>query len=161
MAATATAAVETDSSTTGVAEVRRTIRASQQRVFDAWTKAAQVKAWHAPGPNVVTSADIDLRVGGAHSVHMRDANGGDRHSFGVYTEVDPPRKIAYTWNWAQMPDMPESLVTVEFIHRGEATEILLRHSGLPTDADRVNHRNGWNAAIDNLSALLDSPTSTK
>jgi uncharacterized protein YndB with AHSA1/START domain len=92
---------------------------------------------------------------------MRDPNGGDHQSFGVYTEVDPPRKIAYAWNWAQMADMPESLVTVEFIDRGEATEILLRHSGLPTDTDRVNHRNGWNAAIDKLSALLESPTSTK
>ena len=33
-------------------EVRRTIRATRQRVFDAWTQPEEMKKWTAPGPMV-------------------------------------------------------------------------------------------------------------
>ncbi len=44
-------------------EVRRTIRAPRQRVFDARTKAEELTRWHAPAPASVDVAEVDLRVG--------------------------------------------------------------------------------------------------
>lgn len=139
-------------------EVRRTIRAPRQRVFDAWTKADQMKAWHAPGPNGPSLAEIDLRVGGSYRIHMRGLNGGEHQAFGVYTEVDPPKKVAYTWNWVEMPNMGETLVTIDFVERGDSTEVVLRHSGLPSAAGE-KHTEGWNAILDKLCEHFGSPTS--
>ena len=78
-------------------EVRRTIRAPRKRVFEAWTKKDEIVRWHAPGPLTVSLAEIDLRPGGAFRIHMRDPEGKNFCVSGVYHEVDPPRKVVYSW----------------------------------------------------------------
>ena len=65
------------SSSTAV-EVRRTIRGSRQRVFDAWTKPEEITRWHAPGPMTVSLVEMDLRVDGAYRIHMQ-APSGEEH----------------------------------------------------------------------------------
>ena len=55
--------------TPSVVEVRRIIRVSRQRVFDAWTTPEELKRWHAPGPMTVAFAEMDLRVGGEFRIH--------------------------------------------------------------------------------------------
>jgi uncharacterized protein YndB with AHSA1/START domain len=72
-------------------QVRRTIRAPRQRVFDAWTKTEELKKWHAPGPLTVTFAEIDLRPGGKYRIHMTEPDGKELMVSGVYREIDPPR----------------------------------------------------------------------
>jgi uncharacterized protein YndB with AHSA1/START domain len=122
-------------------EVRRTIRAPRQRVFDAWTKAEELKRWHAPAPATVDTTEVDLRVGGTWRIHMRGAEGQDYHVHGVYREIDPPQRLVYTWTWAHDPI--DSTVTIEFHDLGDATEVVLRHDGLVTPKSRANHEHGW------------------
>jgi uncharacterized protein YndB with AHSA1/START domain len=133
-------------------EVRRTIRAPQQRVFDAWTKTEELKAWHAPGPLTVSFAEIDLRPGGAYRIHMREPDGKEHRVSGVYREVDPPRKVVYTWGWDGDHPVKDSLVTLEFIARGNSTEVVLRHDGIVDDKERSNHEHGWTAILDKFEA---------
>lgn len=131
-----------------ILEVRRTIRAPRQRVFDAWTKTEELKAWHAPGPLTVSFAEIDLRPGGAYRIHMREPDGKEHCVSGVYREVDPPRKVSYTWGWDGDHPVKDSLVTLEFHERGTSTEVVLRHEGIIDDAERANHEKGWTAILD-------------
>jgi len=133
-------------------EVRRTIRAPQQRVFDAWTQAAQLKAWHAPGPLTVSLAEIDLRPGGSYRIHMRAPDGNEHRVTGVYREVDPPNKVVYTWGWEGEHVVKDSVVTVEFLERGDATEVVLTHAGIFDDTERANHEKGWTAIMDKFEA---------
>jgi len=133
-------------------EVRRTIRAPQQRVFDAWTQAAQLKAWHAPGPLTVSLAEIDLRPGGSYRIHMRAPDGNEHRVTGVYREVDPPNKVVYTWGWEGEHVVKDSVVTVEFLERGDATEVVLTHAGIFDDTERANHEQGWTAIMDKFEA---------
>ena len=142
-------------------EVRRTIRAPRQRVFDAWTKADQIRAFHAPGPMTVSHIDVDLRVGGAFSLHMRRPDGAENRAFGVYTEIDPPKKVAYTWNWEGMPGLDETLITVDFLDLGDATEVVLHHSGLPSEEQCARHTEGWSGILDKLCEHFGSPASGK
>jgi uncharacterized protein YndB with AHSA1/START domain len=135
-------------------EVRRTIRAPQQRVFDAWTKPDEVKRWHSPGPSVVREADMDLRVGGAWSLLMHNAQGEDHWVRGVYREVDPPRRIVYTWGWDTPGRATNTVVTVEFHDRGGSTEVVVRHDGLATADDRERHTMGWEAGLGKLEAMF-------
>jgi uncharacterized protein YndB with AHSA1/START domain len=133
-------------------EVRRTIRAPRQRVFDAWTKADQLKTWHAPGPMTVSLAEIDLRPGGAYRIHMREPDGKEHRVSGVYREVDPPKKVVYTWGWEGDHVVKDSVVTIEFHERGDATEVVLTHAGIFDDQERGSHEKGWTAIMDKLES---------
>jgi uncharacterized protein YndB with AHSA1/START domain len=134
-------------------EVRRTFNAPRQRVFDAWTKAEEMKKWAAPGPMDVVRAEADLRVGGKYRIHLRNPNGTEHRAVGEYRVVDPPRKVVYTWTWETMPDVVDTVVTVEFHERGAATEVVLRHDGL-TAGQQKGHADGWIGCFDKMQALL-------
>jgi uncharacterized protein YndB with AHSA1/START domain len=135
-----------------VLEVRRTIRASRQRVFDAWTKAEELKAWHAPGPLTVSLAEIDLRPGGKYRIHMREPDGTEHRVSGVYLEVDPPTKVVYSWGWDGDHPVKDSTVTIELFERGDATEVVLTHAGITHDQERASHEHGWTSIMDKLEA---------
>ena len=132
-------------------EVRRTIRAPRQRVFDAWTRAEEVKRFHACGTDKVSLAEIDLRVGGAFRVHMKQAAGNEHRVSGIYREIDPPRKVVYTWSVDGDSIVKDTLVTVEFHERGDATEVVLRHA-IADDTERAQHIEGWKLILDKLEA---------
>lgn len=134
-------------------EVRRTIRAPQQRVFDAWTRAEEIKRWHAANTSAVLEASADLRVGGAWAVLMHNQLGEDHWVRGVYREIDPPRRLVYTWSWDTPGRAKDTLVTVEFIDRGNATEVVVRHEGLADQESRDRHTMGWEAGLANLDAM--------
>ena len=138
--------------TPSVVEVRRTIRAPRQRVFDAWTKPEELKRWHAPGPMSVALAEMDLRVGGAYRIHMVAPTGEEHRVVGTYREVDPPRRLAYTWQWETGSDATVSTVTIDFVEHGGDTEVVLKHDGLSRDEARASHLQGWTAIVDKLDA---------
>jgi uncharacterized protein YndB with AHSA1/START domain len=138
-------------------EVRRTFNAPRQRVFDAWTKAEEMKKWAAPGDMNVAVAEVDLRVGGKYRLHLRNPNGTEHRAFGVYQVVEPPKKLVYTWSWGEtMPGIIDTVVTVEFHERGKATEVVLRHDGLATAAERKGHEDGWVRCMDKLERLVST-----
>jgi uncharacterized protein YndB with AHSA1/START domain len=130
-------------------QVRRTIRARQQRVFDAWTTAEELTRWHAPGPLTVSLAEVDLRVGGRFRIHMREPDGKEHRVSGVYQLVDPPNKLVYSWGWDGDHVVKESTVTIEFLKRGDATEVVITHA-IAGATERANHEKGWIAILDKL-----------
>ena len=74
---------------------------------------------------------------------------------GVYREIDPPRKLIYTWQWESIPGFPETLVTVEFRPRANGgTDVVLTHEGLPDENARTRHEHGWVLSLDKLSNLV-------
>jgi uncharacterized protein YndB with AHSA1/START domain len=112
-----------------------------------------LKKWHAPGPRAtVPIAEVDLRVGGSYSIHMLSPDGKDYNAIGTYREVEPPKRLVYTWSWAGRPI--DSVVTVEFLDLGDSTEVVLRHD-LP-DAERAGHEQGWIASLAQLQAVYEA-----
>ena len=134
--------------------VRRTIAPPRQRVFEAWTTPTELKRWAGPGPLVTPLAEVDLLVGGHYRIHMREPNGSEHRVSGVYREVDPPQRLVYTWSWENDPEMVESLVTVEFHERGDATEVVLRHEGFRTKESRDRHETGWGGCLEKLATVV-------
>ena len=143
---------------THTVEIRRSIRAPRQRVFEAWTSAAEMKAWHAPGLLTVSHAEVDLRPGGAYRIHMREPNGSEHRVTGIYREVDPPKRVVYTWSWEDDVAVKDTVVTVEFHQRGESTEIVVTHAGLPTDDQRKQHAEGWQGIMEKLESVFAADT---
>lgn len=135
-------------------ELRRTFQAARDRVFRAWTTPEEMKRWKAPGDRTAPVIEVDLRVGGAYRVHMRAPDGSEVRLVGVYREVDPPKKLVYTWRWETSPEMGETLVTVEFLERGGATEVVLKHEQFGSDEARDLHTQGWRGCFDKLAEIL-------
>jgi uncharacterized protein YndB with AHSA1/START domain len=129
--------------------VRRTIRASASRVFEAWTQPEQLCAWWGPRPVSCASAQVDLRVGGRYRIVNLLPDLSLLAIEGVFQVVEVPRKLVYTW---KMGDGAEesSLVTVRFEPEGDSTEVIIAHEQIPSAAVRDSHEHGWRGCLDGL-----------
>jgi uncharacterized protein YndB with AHSA1/START domain len=93
--------------------ITREFDASADLIFKAWTTPELVMRWWAGTRGEVTSAQIDLRVGGAWRWVMT-ANGGFEVAFsGKYLEIDRPHRIVRTEVFEMIPDA-ESISTTTF-----------------------------------------------
>lgn len=137
-----------------VLEVRRTFAAARERVFDAWTTAAAVKRWLAPENANVEDARVDFRVGGGYDIRMRGNDGQLHHVAGEYREIDRPKRLVFSWAWQSKTGGSSSLVTVEFLEHGAATEVVLTHTGLETEQEIQGHRHGWVGCFEKLAAVV-------
>ena len=81
--------------------IERTFQAPAEAVFDAWTSEEVMRRWwHAEHDWETTEAEVDLRVGGAVRVVMRDPHKDVEYGGGGrYTEIEPPTRLAFTWIW--------------------------------------------------------------
>lgn len=134
--------------------IERTFHARAQAVFEAWTSVDVLRRWwHAEHDWETPHAELDLRVGGAIRITMRDPHLGQDHGgAGEFTEIDPPRRLAFTWTWDDDPSTRQ-LIEVEFIDHGERTTVVLTNSGIPAQA-KDDHVIGWQSSFDNLDAAL-------
>lgn len=135
--------------------LERTFQAPAQRVFDAWTSEEVLRRWFYGQPGWETpEAEVDLRVGGAVRIVMRNPVKGEDHGGGGrYTEVDPPKRLAFTWAWDDDEDR-ETLIEIEFEEAEGATTVRFTHNGLRDIESVRNHEEGWNVCFDNLERAL-------
>src|SRR5262249_23301838 len=105
----------------------RRIKASAQAVYDALTDPAQIACWWAPPEVKVLEPHTDLRVGGRYRIRLLGADGIERELSGVYRDLIPNQRIAFTWLWSDEPD-PSSLVTIDLKADGDAVELTLTHA---------------------------------
>ena len=142
--------------------VRRTIRSSPERVFEAWTNPAQLKKWWGPKPAVCPEAEIDLRVGGKFRIGNLFPDGSLIWILGEFTLVDPPRKLVYTWrvmnekNDGERPssrNVEQVSVTFKPINAGE-TEITVIHEKISDEKVHSSHERGWVSCLEGLYEYL-------
>jgi uncharacterized protein YndB with AHSA1/START domain len=139
--------------------MERTFRAPAQAVFDAWTSEEVMRRWwHAEHDWETTQASVDLRVGGEVRVVMRNPHDGAEYGGGGrYTEIDPPRRLAFTWIWDDNPT--RTLIEIDFEERDGATTVRFTHSDLWDEAAVRSHEGGWSRAMDNLERMLERAAS--
>jgi uncharacterized protein YndB with AHSA1/START domain len=137
----------------GALEIRRTLPASPERVFAAWTDPDWLERWMSPVGHARVEADP--RVGGRLRVVMI-GEGREIEHLGEYLEVAPPYRLSFTWQSEFTGGQP-SRVTVELAAAGGAgTELTLRHELLPPSAAR-SHAGGWGSMLDRLAQHLEEP----
>jgi len=135
--------------------VRRLIPVPREEVFAAWLDPASLAQWMRPGDMKDAEVQVDPRVGGKFRIVMIHARGGDEH-WGEYLVIEPPSRLSFTWISAHTDLLP-TVVTIEFLEKGDSTELILTHRGLP-EAQIDAHRNGWTDIIRKLDArLTDNP----
>jgi uncharacterized protein YndB with AHSA1/START domain len=135
-------------------QVRRTIPASREAVFRAWTDPDVVRQWFGARGGSTLHADMDVRVGGRYRLDM-ESSLGTGSIFGEYLEVTPPERLVYTFRWDRVPvAIPDTQVTVEFLELEAATEVVITHERQPSRAVSEFHAWGWDGSLEKLAALF-------
>jgi uncharacterized protein YndB with AHSA1/START domain len=134
----------------------RRIKAPPARIYAAWTQPERMVRWWGPDAGPVLSAEADPRPGGRFRVVFRTMDGEQHDCRGMYREVEPERRLVFSWQWVTMPER-ESLVTLELRPIPEGTELTLIHAQFYDEAARDGHREGWSGALDKLAALVAEP----
>ena len=139
-------------------KVSRTIRASRQRVFRAWTEPELMMRWFIEADDEMRVCRIDLRKGGRYE--FEGVSRGKPWSVrGEYLEVKPPERLVYTWTWSLDPakgdPSGDTVVTIDFIDRGGETEVVVTHERFATATARDMHANGWKGCLDRLATLAE------
>jgi len=137
--------------------VRRTIQASAERVFAAWTSPEHLCRWWGPKNVSCPAAEVDLRVGGQYRIANQFPDGKLVFISGTFTLVEPPRKLVYTWAIEPAAAQAER-VTVRFEPKGTATEVIVIHERIASLVARQQHEEGWLGCLDGLVALLEGAT---
>jgi uncharacterized protein YndB with AHSA1/START domain len=136
--------------------LERTFQAPAEAVFDAWTSEEVLRRWwHTERGWETSEAEVDLRVGGAVRVVMRDPDKDREYGGrGLYTEVDPPTRLAFTWTWDD--DSRETLIELDFAERDGVTTVRFTHSRLWDEEAVRSHEDGWTKLFDNLVSELEA-----
>ncbi|HUO12934.1 MAG TPA: SRPBCC domain-containing protein [Caulobacteraceae bacterium] len=132
----------------GVLVMTRYFDASPERVFQAWTDPELSARWLFTTPqSEAHSAELDVRVGGRWTIVDR-RGGVDYRALGEYLNVDPPRRLVFTFG---MPQFSPGFTTVKVeIAAAEAGSVMtLAQEDLPA-ASIPPLEEGWRAMFETL-----------
>lgn len=118
------------------------IKAPPATVFPYFTDPALLVEW------IGQRADLDPRPGGLFHLDFADTT-----VRGVYTSVDPPHRVVFSWGVPHSDALPPgaSTVEVELTPDGEDTIVVLTHRGVPPTMIG-EHRAGWERQLARLPA---------
>jgi uncharacterized protein YndB with AHSA1/START domain len=126
-----------ETASTGTTLVEREVRidAPPDAVFPYLTDPELLCRW------MGTDATLDPRPGGGFRLDVTPGN----VAVGEYVEVDPPRRVVFTWGW-EGDDNPVTVgstrVEIALEPDGDGTVVRLTHSGLVGEwVER--HDDGW------------------
>ena len=136
--------------------LERVFAAPREEVFEAWTTAGALRRWWCPPGWEPDRIEVDLRAQGRFHLGMRRiADGSIAAVEGRFLEVEPPGRVAYTWQWrGALEEVADARVTVEFRDEGGRTRLILIHDRLPDVPMWHRHRSGWIAACDRMEQVI-------
>ncbi len=121
------------------------IDASRETIFPFLVEPEKMVRW------MGLQAQAEPQPGGVYRVVVNDAN----TARGEFLEVDPPRRVVFSWGWEE-PDAVvkpgESTVEISLHEDGDGTIVRLIHSGLPEDR-RQGHADGWHHYMPRLAEV--------
>jgi len=127
----------------------------RERVFEALTDAKQAKQWWGQKEGYhLRDFSLDARVGGKWSTEGSSLKMGAFRVEGEILELDPPRRLAYTWLSSWMPK--NTKVVWELEKQNGGTLVKLTHTGFAGDAEQAkNHTTGWSSVLGWLQAYVE------
>ena len=98
------------------------------------------------------AVSFDPRPGGLYRVEVIPGH----TARGEFVELDPPRRIVYTWGWEPSEDganpVPpgSTTVEVELVPNGNGTMLRFTHRDLPSTEAAESHGHGWDHYLERL-----------
>lgn len=135
----------------------RTLPVPAALVYECWTQPEHIKNFFIPRPHKVTSADMDVRVGGRFNTTF-DVDGNVMENKGVYLEVIPNEKLVFTdtysedWKPAAEPFMTAILLLKDHGNGTCDYTAIARHRSVETakQHEQMGFYDGWGTVVDQL-----------
>jgi uncharacterized protein YndB with AHSA1/START domain len=135
-------------STTETVSLERTIAidASPETVWQFLVDPDKMLRW------MGQSGSADPRPGGAYRLQVIPGHTAS----GEFVELDPPRRLVYTWGWepgedGSSPVPPGSTtVEIELVREGDGTVLHFTHRDLPGAEAAESHGHGWDHYLERL-----------
>ena len=149
--------------------LERTFEASLDELWEMWTTREGIESWWGPEGFSVAVSDLDLRPGG-DLVYAMSATAPEQMEYMVkagmplttehrltFTEIDPPRRLAYRDIVDFIPDVPhyEVQTVVELQEVAEGTRMVLTFDAMHDDRWTQLARMGRESELDRLAKLLN------
>jgi uncharacterized protein (TIGR03086 family) len=124
-----------------LAEISVVVPLAAEETFELLTDPERLRRWQA------LTARVDLRAGGEYRFTIVPGH----TAAGAFTEVEPGKRIVYTFGWERDADIPPgaSTVTITLEPAEGGTRVILVHEGL-TDEQLTGHAEGWQHYWDRL-----------
>jgi uncharacterized protein YndB with AHSA1/START domain len=139
----------------------RIIDAPRALVFRAWTDPVHFARWWGPHGMTNPICEMDLRVGGAYRIIMRDETGHDHPVSGTYLEIVAPERLVMTVAAVDRTAQPVFLQTwtVTFAEcEGKTRLTVVDRFASAADRDAANqmgHAEGASQSFERLAALVE------
>ena len=145
--------------------MERTLKASPERVFDAFTDPDQLTQWWWPNGFSCPAAEVDLRVGGNYRIAMKwpgsiPAEQQFSHYLGgEYYEIDRPHRLVMSGRAIndEQGEIFATLIEVTLEAREGGTHLTMRQSffePMPPPDALAGAEQGWSEQLDKLERLL-------
>ena len=139
--------------------ITREFDAPSHLVYRAYTTPELIRRWWSGDRGVVTSVDVDLRLGGTWRYVMTANEGFEVAFHGEFREIVPDERIVSTEVFEGMPDA-EALDTATFVENAGRTtlSILVQHSSQEHRDAHINSgmEAGLQEAMDDLEEVAVS-----
>lgn len=121
--------------------VERHVAADPAVVYSYFVDSAKWVRWQG------VDAEVDAQPGGSFAVTMPDG----ARAQGSFMELDPHRRVVFSWGWLGHDGLPpgSSTVEVELIADEAGTLVRLTHWGVPPEEMDL-HSAGWNRYLSRL-----------
>lgn len=154
--------------------ITRTFDAPRERVWKAWTDAAELKQWWGPSGFKVHTCTVDLRPGGIFHYGMSSPDGIEVWGKFVYRKIEAPSRIVCIVSFSDPQagvtrhpwgaDWPLcTLSTITFEEQSGKTKVTVQWSpheatdleGKAFDEGRDSMKQGWGGTLDQLTDHLE------
>jgi uncharacterized protein YndB with AHSA1/START domain len=112
------------------------IAAPPATVFAFLTDPEKIISW------MGNEAKTEMHPGG---LYLLKGVNNRRVARGMFREVVPVHRLAYSFGWDGDEDVPpgSGLIEIDLIDRDDGTLMRMTHSGLPNATECANHAMGW------------------
>ena len=133
--------------------LKKTIKAPIENVFDAWLDPATLTRFILPAPGM-SQPDVenDPREGGRFTIVMHVGEDKMPHT-GTYLTIDRPNKLVFTWESPYSSDGSQVSLTFTAVD-ANTTEIELTHVKFISKEARSDHEGGWGNIMDMLAEIV-------
>lgn len=129
--------------------VEVTVKAPVAKAWKAYTTPADIVQWNAASPDWhTTTAQVDLRAGGAFSSRMEAKDGSMGFDFaGTYTKVEEHKLIEYAFG--------DRTAQVSFTQVPAGVKVRVSFESEPTHSVEQQQQ-GWQAILDNFARHVET-----
>ncbi|UZD69386.1 SRPBCC family protein [Brucella sp. JSBI001] len=134
--------------------VTKSYDASPSEVFAAWSNPDETRRWWGPKDFTATIYEADVREGGVWQAVITN-DGESLGQSGRYLNIEPDRRLQFTFNWEDGEDDQERTITVKLMPDGAGTMLTFSNTPYASKEDRDNEQSGWEECLARLGDYLE------